>query len=127
MFDEILSCRTGNRATMRKAARVAGSEPETAPARGRKLVRDAGTDAFKGVAVEVMKKAKASGLLNEKDSRITGRVSRALIEQAKRRTGITENTELIEFALASVALEDNFAEAFKSVRGAVDPEIKLGF
>jgi hypothetical protein len=34
---------------------------------------------------------------------------------------------LIEFALATVALEDNFSEAFKESRGKVDPELKLGF
>jgi hypothetical protein len=54
-------------------------------------------------------------------------VSRALIEQAKRRTGIESDTDLIEFALANLALEDNFAEAFKAARGKIDPDLKLGF
>jgi hypothetical protein len=75
----------------------------------------------------VMEAAQRSGLLREKSSRISGRVSRALIEQAKRRTGIESDTDLIEFALASLALEDNFAEAFKAARGKVDPDLKLGF
>ena len=35
--------------------------------------------------------------------------------------------ELIAFALASVALEDNFAEAFKKSRGKVPADLKLGF
>ncbi len=111
----------------RRAVTAPESEHQAGPARSRKVARAPTTGAFKGVAIEVLKKAKASGLLNEKDSRITGRVSRALVEQAKRRTGITENTQLIEFALASLALEDNFAETFKSVKGAVDADIKLGF
>jgi hypothetical protein len=75
----------------------------------------------------VMEAAERSGLLKDKSGRIAGRVSRALIEQAKRRTGIESDTELIEFALASLALEDNFAEAFKAARGTVDPDLKLGF
>lgn len=75
----------------------------------------------------VMDAAERSGLLREKSSRIAGRVSPALIEQAKRRTGIKSDTDLIEFALANVALEDNFAEAFKAARGKVDDELKLGF
>jgi len=50
-----------------------------------------------------------------------------LVRQAKRQTGIETDTDLIEFALATVALEDNFAEAFKEARGRVDPELKLGF
>jgi hypothetical protein len=54
-------------------------------------------------------------------------VSPALIEQAKRQTGIEADTDLIEFALATVALEDNFAATFSKSRGKVDPELKLGF
>jgi hypothetical protein len=71
--------------------------------------------------------AEQSGLLSEKGSRIGGRVSPALVRQAKRQTGIETDTDLIEFALATVALEDNFAEAFKESRGKVDPTLKLGF
>jgi hypothetical protein len=75
----------------------------------------------------VMKAAEQSGLLSEKSGRIGGRVSPALVKQAKRQTGIETDTDLIEFALATVALEDNFAGAFKESRGKVDPELKLGF
>src|SRR5215475_8217584 len=73
----------------------------------------------------VMRAAEQSGLLREKSSRIGGRVSSALVRQAKRQTGIETDTDLIEFALATVAREDNFAEAFKEARGRVDPELKL--
>src|SRR5438128_1089031 len=75
----------------------------------------------------VMLAAEQSGLLSEKGSRIGGRVSPALVRQAKRQTGIETDTDLIEFALATVALEDNFAGAFKESRGTVDPTLKLGF
>jgi hypothetical protein len=75
----------------------------------------------------VMQAAEQSGLLGEKSGRIGGRVSAALVTQAKRQTGIETDTDLIEFALATVALEDNFAEAFKQSRGKVAPELKLGF
>lgn len=75
----------------------------------------------------VMQAARQSGLLGEKAGRIGGRVSPALVEQAKRQTGIETDTDLIEFALASVALEDRFAEAFKEARGKIDPGLKLGF
>jgi hypothetical protein len=75
----------------------------------------------------VMRAAEQSGLLSEKSGRIGGRVSPALVKQAKRQTGIETDTDLIEFALATVALEDNFSEAFKQSRGKVDPELKLGF
>ena len=75
----------------------------------------------------VMRAAEQSGLLSEKSGRIGGRVSPVLIEQAKRQTGIETDTDLIEFALATVALEDDFATAFKESRGKVDPRLKLGF
>jgi hypothetical protein len=57
----------------------------------------------------------------------TDSLSLELVKQAKRQTGIATDTDLIEFALASVALEDNFAESFKESRGKIDPELKLGF
>ena len=75
----------------------------------------------------VMDSAQRSGLLAEKDGRIGGRLSAALIEQAKANTGIASDTELLEFALASLALEDRFAEAFEAVGATVDPDLKLGF
>ena len=75
----------------------------------------------------VMQAAEKSGFLSKKSGRIGGRVSQELIEQAKRQTGIETDTDLIEFALATVALEDNFAAVFKESRGTVDPELKLGF
>ncbi|WP_244607181.1 hypothetical protein [Bosea sp. CS1GBMeth4] len=127
MFDKYRILSNERRAMTRRTVKASDHEGKPTPARGRKVARNIAIGEFKGVAAEIMKKAKASGLLNEKGSRITGRVSKVLVEQAKRRTGITENTQLIEFALASLALEDNFAEAFKSVKGAVDPDIELGF
>ena len=100
---------------------------------GRKsqVVRDAGTGQVlgtRGTMVEaVMAAAERSGLLHEKGGRIGGRVSPTLVRQAKAQTGIQTDTDLIEFALASIALEDRFAESFKAVRGTVDPDLKLGF
>jgi hypothetical protein len=75
----------------------------------------------------VMRAAKRSGLLKEKSGRIGVRVSPILVAQAKRQTGIKTDTDLIEFALATVALEDNFAQIFKESRGKVDPALNLGF
>jgi hypothetical protein len=75
----------------------------------------------------VMAAAERSGLLTDKGSRIAGRVSPALVEEAKRRTGIVADTDLIAFALANVALEDNFADAFEQAHGKIDSDLKLGF
>lgn len=75
----------------------------------------------------IMSSAQRSGLLDEKDGRISGRLSATLIERAKASTGIETDTELLVFALASVALEDKFSDAFQEVRETVDPDLKLGF
>ena len=75
----------------------------------------------------VMQAAARSGLLHEKSGRIGVRVSPALIAQAKRQTGIEADSDLIAFALASVALEDDFAAAFKAARGKVAKSLKLGY
>jgi hypothetical protein len=97
----------------------------------RKVQRDAGTGHFGAVhetrVGAVMAAAERSGLLHEKSGRIGGRVSPELVKQAKAQTGIETDTDLIEFALANVALDDKFAESFKAVRGTVDPDLKLGF
>lgn len=75
----------------------------------------------------VMKAAELSGLLGEKNMRIGARISPALIEKAKKQTGIKTDTDLIEFALANVALDDNFGQTFRKIRATVDPSLKLGF
>lgn len=75
----------------------------------------------------VFRGAEKVGLLGEKDGRIAGRVSSGLIKEAKARTGIKSDSELIAFALATVALEDNFAQEFSDLAGTVDPELDLEF
>lgn len=96
-----------------------------------KLARSAKTGKFVVVDASrfeaVMKAAEHSGLLGEKSARIGGRISPALLEQAKKQTGIQTDTDLIEFALANVALDDDFGKTFEEVRGTVDSSLKLGF
>ena len=98
---------------------------------GRFIQRDAvaglGATVRRSQVEAVMAAAERSGLLAEKSGRIGSRVSPALVEQAKARTGIAADTDLIAFALANIALDDEFAERFKASRGAVDPDLKLGF
>lgn len=74
-----------------------------------------------------MEAAARMGLLEGKGARISGRVSPALVKQAKKMTGIDSDTELIEYALATIALEDPFPKAFIESRGTVDPTLKLGY
>lgn len=74
-----------------------------------------------------LQEAAEMGLLKGKGARISGRVSPALIKQAKRLTGIDSDTKLIEYALAMIALEDPFPKAFIESRGKVDPTLDLEF
>lgn len=85
-----------------------------------------GKEHMKTVEV-VLAAAERSGLLHGKEGRIGGRVSPELVKRAKARTGIKTDSDLIEFALANVALEDRFAESFRAARGTVDPDLDLGF
>lgn len=75
----------------------------------------------------VMEAAAHSGLLGEKSKRIGGRISPALLEQAKKHTGIVTDTDLIEYALANLALDDDFGSTFRETHGTIDPDLKLGF
>lgn len=69
----------------------------------------------------------SSGLFEGKEGRIGGRLSQSLIDRAEALTGVTTDTELIEFALGNIALDDGFAEHFRQVRGKVDDDIDLDF
>jgi len=75
----------------------------------------------------VMRAADQAGMLGEKSQRIGGRISPALVEQAKKQTGIETDSDLIEFALASIALDDDFGRVLREVDGTVSPDLKLGF
>jgi hypothetical protein len=54
--------------------------------------------------------AEERGLLGAKGRQMGGRFSEALVEEAKRVSGFTENTDLLTYALIKVALEDDFGE-----------------
>jgi hypothetical protein len=67
----------------------------------------------------VLRTAEERGLLGAKDRTIGGRLPAALIEQAKRVSGIEETTELLTYALARVAIEDDFGERLIARKGRV--------
>ena len=51
----------------------------------------------------------------------------ALVAEAKKRTGIKSETELIEVALANIAMSDNYGEWLLSRSGMIDSEIDLEY
>jgi len=52
-------------------------------------------------------------------------VAKRLVKVAKKRAGVTSDTELLEIALSSFALEDDFGEKFLKRKGSVDPDLQL--
>ncbi len=73
--------------------------------------------------------ARSEGLIPafEKDAKVSGRIHRTLLDAAKRRTGIASETALLEYALAKVAMEDNFVEELARLRGTLEQDIDLEF
>jgi hypothetical protein len=75
----------------------------------------------------VLEGAKDAGLLVGASSRIAGRIRKQLIDAAKARSGIKSDTELLEYALARVALEDDFGKKLIALEGSVPRDIDLEF
>lgn len=67
----------------------------------------------------IVRAAEERGLLGSKDRQLGGRFSETLVAEAKRVTGISENTELLTYALIRVALEDDFGERLLARKGRV--------
>lgn len=75
----------------------------------------------------VMRAARDSGFLGEGREQIGARVPKALLAAAKARAGVTSTTEVIEYALAKVAVEDDFWPKFLARRGSVSRDVDLEF
>jgi hypothetical protein len=88
---------------------------------------DAPSERVAAMVPGVMQRAAEMGLLGTETHQIGARLPAKLVEQAKRRTGIASTTDLLAFALANVAVEDDFAKVFAKARGTLDPELDIGF
>jgi hypothetical protein len=73
----------------------------------------------------VLTAADREGLIGAKDRTIGGRVPAALLEAAKARSGIRSDSELLLYALAKVALEDDFGARLLSLKGSVPRDVML--
>ena len=58
---------------------------------------------------------------------IRGRMPAELVAQAKRKTGITSDSKLLEAALATIAVADDYAEWLFSQRATINPALDLEF
>ncbi len=75
----------------------------------------------------VVAAAKAEGLFGGDNTSLGARIPRLLVTTAKKRSGIQSTTELVEYALARVALEDDFGRKLVALRGSIPADIKLDF
>lgn len=77
---------------------------------------------------EALTIAEQEGLLSgERTQVVRGRMPGALVARAKKRTGIESDTDLLEVALANIAVADDYADWLLSHRGAISGEVDLEF
>lgn len=77
---------------------------------------------------EVMTIAEQEGLLGGQRTQVVrGRMPRALVARAKNRTGIASDTNLIEVALANIAVADDYTDWLLSQRGTIPTGVDLEF
>ena len=73
-----------------------------------------------------LESARAAGLLGDaKDARVAGRVSSELVAAAKKSAGLSSDTDVIEIALARLALEDDFGARLVRNKGSVPREFNI--
>jgi hypothetical protein len=73
----------------------------------------------------VVTAAREAGLLDGDNGHVGARVPQQLIEEAKMRTGIASTTDLLEYALAKVALEDDFGAKLVARKGTLLADLDL--
>jgi hypothetical protein len=77
---------------------------------------------------EVLSVAERNGLLSGSRTHvIRGRMPVRLVEQAKRKSGISSDSKLLEVALANLAVADDYAQWLLAQRESVNPELDLEF
>jgi len=58
---------------------------------------------------------------------VRGRMPSLLVQQAKKKTGIQSDSQLIEAALANIVAADDYAEWLLAQRGTVSKDLDLEF
>ena len=79
------------------------------------------------LALAALDDASRAGLLDDATEHVSFRVPKALLDAARRRTGIASTTQLGLAALATLAGPDPVAAAMKRTRGILGPAHKLEY
>jgi hypothetical protein len=73
-----------------------------------------------------LESARAAGFLGAaKNARVAGRVSALLVAAAKKSAGVSSDTDVIEIALAKLALEDDFGAKLVRNKGSVPRDLDI--
>jgi hypothetical protein len=82
----------------------------------------------RGKLKDVLVIAEERGLLRGARTKVVrGRMPEALVNKAKARTGIKSDTDLLEVALANLAVSDDYPEWLLSRKGTVRQDLDLEF
>ena len=73
----------------------------------------------------VYQAAVAGYLQGKKSERVGGRVPKSLISAAMKKSGIQSQTELLEYALSKVALEDDYGKRLLSLKGSIPDDVEF--
>ncbi len=77
---------------------------------------------------EILTLAEEKGLFRGTRTKVMrGRMPEALVSRAKARTGIKSDTELLEVALANLAVADDYPDWLLSRRSTVSQDVDLEF
>ncbi len=71
------------------------------------------------IAAALIEEARQAGLLDDRTEHVSFRAPKALIDAAKRETGLRSTTELGLVALATLARPDPVAAAMRRTRGSL--------
>jgi hypothetical protein len=80
----------------------------------------------KWVSVTMQTAALAGLTEGKKEKRLSWRANDRLVQAAEERSGL-EGSDLLEYALVKVALEDGFAEELLALKGTVSRDVDLEF
>lgn len=99
----------------------AGSRRRT----GRRHAAAGGSTASNRVAATLSAAAAIGLTRGKKEKRLSGRAHEELFAAAVARSGL-DGSDLLEYALAKIALEDDFAERLLAREGAISRDVDLG-
>ena len=111
-------------ALVRRAPRV--SAPQRKAATTESPSTRASRKGLRARSIAILSEAEAAGYLRgEKTERIGGRVTRKLLSAAKAKSGLTSQTALLEYALSTVALEDDYGPTLLSMKGSIPDDVEF--